>query len=253
QSITETDVLLTLSNKTIEDQDFEFEVTANDNVSTAKKIFSAQVKASDGFIHVLKGNNETIGDDYQVTIEIKITNEEEEAIKDALVVFSSESTKVSFSASPIKTNAEGIVTITANVSEDNNEDIPVNVSLKNNAGEIIKESSLTLIHDNPYIGTWVMDTFEEGIPLGEYVTFQEQCDKIVKEWTYTSETIVIQNDTWTSSGNYRERHYHLAWEGDCAILEYYSVGEVDFPYSDGGTYTRNGGQITTTIEGQEVT
>src|SRR5690606_7793380 len=254
QSITETDVLLTLSNKTIEDQDFEFEVTANDNVSTAKKIFSAQVKASDGFIHVLKGNNETIGDDYQVTIEIKITNEEEEAIKDALVVFSSESTKVSFSASPIKTNAEGIVTITANVSEDNNEDIPVNVSLKNNAGEIIKESSLTLIHDNPYIGTWVMDTFEEGIPLGEYVTFQEQCDKIVKEWTYTSETIVIQNDTWSSSGNYQERNYHLAWETDsCVILDYYQESIVDFPYSDGGTYTRNGGQITTTVEGQEVT
>ncbi len=253
QSITETDVLLTMSNKTIEDQDFEFEVTANDNVSTASKIFSAQVKASDGFIHVLKGNNETIGDDYEVIIEVKITNEEEEAVKDALVVFASASEKVSFSASSIKTNADGIVTITANVSEDNNEDIPVKVSLKNNAGEIIKESSLTLVYDNPYIGTWVMETFEEGIPLGEYVTFQEQCNKVIKEWTYTSETIVIESDTWSSSGNYRERNFHLAWQEGCVILDYYQESIVDFPYSDGGTYTRNGGQITTTVEGQEVT
>src|SRR5690606_17144923 len=185
--------------------------------------------------------------------EVKITNEEEEAVKDALVVFASASEKVSFSASSIKTNADGIVTITANVSEDNNEDIPVKVSLKNNAGEIIKESSLTLVYDNPYIGTWVMETFEEGIPLGEYVTFQEQCNKVIKEWTYTSETIVIESDTWSSSGNYRERNFHLAWQEGCVILDYYQESIVDFPYSDGGTYTRNGGQITTTVEGQEVT
>lgn len=124
-----------------------------------------------------------------------------------------------------------------------------------NSRGISEFATVTVNLVNPFAGTWVMDTFENGTPVGQYVVFEfEECAIPAGEWTINWETLNIGEQSWSYNGNYTEILYNKAIDVEtCTVLNDEPNTSEDIPYGDSGTYTRNGDVITTTINGETET
>jgi hypothetical protein len=103
------------------------------------------------------------------------------------------------------------------------------------------------------IGTWTLQSFENGTPVGTYFdyAFAEDCSSLVLAgYTITSETYTIGETTYSYSGNEITRQYNLTWSG-CTVISNGPDQDEAFPYSGSGTYTLEGGTYVA-VEGGET-
>lgn len=124
----------------------------------------------------------------------------------------------------------------------------------NSSGES-EIATVTVNLINPFAGTWVMDTFENGTPIGQYVIYEDQtCGIPAGEWTINGETLNIGEQSWSYSGNYTDISYAISIDTEtCTVTNDAPNTSEDISYGDSGTYTRNGDEITTTINGESET
>ncbi|WP_103665119.1 Ig-like domain-containing protein [Gracilimonas amylolytica] len=116
-------------------------------------------------------------------------------------------------------------------------------------------ATVTINLINPFAGTWEIDTFENGTPIGQYVIFYDQaCGIPAGEWTINWETLDIGETSWSFSGTYTEILYNISIDTEsCTVIGDEPNTSKDTSYGDSGTYTRNGDEITTTINGETET
>jgi hypothetical protein len=103
------------------------------------------------------------------------------------------------------------------------------------------------------IGTWTLQSFENGTPVGQYFNyaFAEDCSSLaLAGYTITTETYTIGETTYSYSGNEITRQYNLEWSG-CTVLSNGPDQDESFPYSGSGTYTLENGTYIA-IEGGET-
>ncbi|TRZ41969.1 hypothetical protein [Robertkochia solimangrovi] len=239
-------ITASFKNKTLEEQDFSFDVTTTYEGTTATKTFEATLKPSEGSIQVLKGIDAEIGQNNSASLEFKVIDEKEEPIADAQLVISTTNSKASFSTSSIKSAANGMVTITLNADPTNIDDIPVTVALKNSQGEVLYSTTFNVQAKNPFIGSWEMVTFENGYTPGEFVPDYSNPDcpnSAVAEWTLTYQNITIQESSFTISDNERIKRYSV--NSETCSRSY--IDTKDYPATVTLDYSRNKNVFTSTV------
>jgi len=105
------------------------------------------------------------------------------------------------------------------------------------------------------IGTWTLQSFENGTPVGTYFNydFASDCSTLATAgYTITNETYTIGESTYTYSGNEITRQYNLSWTG-CTVLSDGPDIDQSFPYSGSGTYTIDGDSYIAVEGGETVT
>jgi hypothetical protein len=102
------------------------------------------------------------------------------------------------------------------------------------------------------VGTWQLESFNNGIPLGQYVNvYSSMCPSIAyQSYTILNETMVITADSYSYTGAEIYKNFNVAINTtDCTITSNGADTQQNFPISGGGTYVLNGDTFTGTEDG----
>jgi hypothetical protein len=103
------------------------------------------------------------------------------------------------------------------------------------------------------IGTWALQSFENGTAVGSYFNyaFAPDCSTLATaSYTITSEVYTIGETTYSYSGSEITRQHNLTYSGCTVINDGADILDT-YPYSGGGTYTLDGGTYVA-VEGGET-
>lgn len=103
------------------------------------------------------------------------------------------------------------------------------------------------------IGTWTLQSFENGTAVGSYFNyaFAPDCATLATaSYTITSESYTIGETSYSYSGSEITRQHNITWSG-CTLLSDGADIMDTYPYNGSGTYTLENG-VYTAVEGGET-
>jgi hypothetical protein len=105
---------------------------------------------------------------------------------------------------------------------------------------------------NILVGTWVLESFEDGTPVGEYADngWSEACPSIItNSYTIVNRTLTFAETTFTATGQQIYVNHNLTWDdSNCSITANEPDTQETYNDSDSGTYTFDGTTLSFILE-----
>ncbi|PKB16623.1 hypothetical protein [Flavobacterium sp. 5] len=100
------------------------------------------------------------------------------------------------------------------------------------------------------VGTWEMESFNNGLLLGQYDDVYFNCNIVGGAYTYTSEVLVFTENTYTTNGTSNHIYYNFQTDKNCVVTEDGKDTQETINDSSNGTYILKGNSLEVTDAGE---